>query len=783
MTWKLALAKSIFHIKAKERRSKNKVMASALVALIILSGFILLTVNVTGSPGTINVPSQYSKIQDAINAAKPGDTIDVAAGTYREAININKPLSVIGAGADVTFINGSGVTLSAAGLVTITANSGNVTFSGFTVSNAEPVGDEVRIEVLTQSNLAGPTYTISNNKIYGTYNPDEYNDYGFYAQSGKENIVFRHNLIAGTGANNIVLELHTGSTEISYNSLDAGVWGADSIFFMTYGGIDVTTLQNVSGNTFNMGTGGPFDYDHRATGVSFCSVYPALGYGPEAKFTNMVISGNTFNNLQNCRRGIGFWNAGSGNNIVSPIITGNTIKGVAGSTGTYGIDFFGSATGSYINATITGNTINGTYTGIALRSGSAPGTVIHYNNIAGNTIGINWTLGSTPVDAKLNWWGDPTGPYPSGQGDKVTGNVNFEPWLISPYPPATPVQALLWVDPSSLQYSTVSYGKLFTISVKLANVTGLYGYEFKLYWDTGLLDLVKVQITPPWSAYFIAKNESREDLGRYWLATSAYLVPSFTGSTTLAMLTFKITCDPIYPANKACLLDLSDTKLSAPEGVPIYHMVHDGNYSIFSTRPKMMVAPTTYTAHALGETFIVSITISDVVNLYNYTFKLNYDASLLYASALLVGSFLNEPVYVAKLIIDNTNGQIWLSVSSTDGAPPVSGSGILATITFKAIKASLWKTNNPGILSCPLYLHDTQVVTNTTVVVPHDTLNGTYYYAPKPGDLDYDGHVGLTDLRIVAYYFEPAYNAIADINSDGKVDIYDLTIVGTHYGS
>ena len=426
---------------------KYRILTIVLIIALISSTLPLFNIvaTVKANPTIIHVPTDYPTISDAIGNATAGDTILVDSGTYNEAVNIDKPLNITSVnGPGATIIDGTGVTLASAGLVKITA-AGNVTFSGFTVENAELDSNLNEFEIFSSSSTSSVTYLISNNNIVGTgdTNPNDF-EVGFYSQNDQANIVFTYNNITNIGGNNIVFEVHTGTTEISHNILEAGIGlAADSVFFMTYNGINVDTLQNVSYNTFNMGTGSLFDYDHRSTAISFNTPGAAYGVG-DAQFTNVLIQGNTVNNLQSYRRGIGFWNGGgAGGGIIGPDVEGNIITGT-NATESYGIDFIATGTSPTVapDTTVMLNTISSVAYGVYLRTdGCAPDAQIYYNNIAGNTVGLDNTAGSSPVDAQFNWWGDHTGPYnatsnPSGMGDPVNGNVDYTPYLTNPVPTA-----------------------------------------------------------------------------------------------------------------------------------------------------------------------------------------------------------------------------------------------------------------------------------------------------------------------------------------------------------
>jgi hypothetical protein len=79
-------------------------------------------------------------INYALSQSLPYDTITVAAGTYNQTVNIEKPINLIGAGAATTTLDGTNLDPSTGpnnpyGVVYVGTTGGSVNITGFTVTN------------------------------------------------------------------------------------------------------------------------------------------------------------------------------------------------------------------------------------------------------------------------------------------------------------------------------------------------------------------------------------------------------------------------------------------------------------------------------------------------------------------------------------------------------------------------------------------------------------------------------------------------------------------------
>lgn len=109
-----------------------------IVLTLLLIGMLTLGFNIQpikAQPRTWYVNddggADFTKIQDAINAASDGDTIFVYSGTYHENIVVNKDdLTLVGEDKEATIIDGQGT----GNVVYLTAD--NITISSFSIQNS-----------------------------------------------------------------------------------------------------------------------------------------------------------------------------------------------------------------------------------------------------------------------------------------------------------------------------------------------------------------------------------------------------------------------------------------------------------------------------------------------------------------------------------------------------------------------------------------------------------------------------------------------------------------------
>ena len=74
----------------------RKNVALLVVLVFLATSCLTVYLPVKAESKTITVPSDFSSIQEAINAADVGDTIFVKRGTYVENPVVNKSVSLIG---------------------------------------------------------------------------------------------------------------------------------------------------------------------------------------------------------------------------------------------------------------------------------------------------------------------------------------------------------------------------------------------------------------------------------------------------------------------------------------------------------------------------------------------------------------------------------------------------------------------------------------------------------------------------------------------------------------
>lgn len=193
----------------------------ALVTFLTFFSFFVISIDTCNAGGnTIYVDddggADYTKIQDAINAASENDTIYVYSGIYNENIVIGKNIKLIGAGIGSATINGNGAH-------TIKINQNNVQISNFTITNTGETYyclylNNVR-DCLIKDNVvkygANGLYILESEDNTIEENIIENNNVGVYLSNSYGNIIKRNNIqnnvmngvfITSTSSGNIIYQ-------------------------------------------------------------------------------------------------------------------------------------------------------------------------------------------------------------------------------------------------------------------------------------------------------------------------------------------------------------------------------------------------------------------------------------------------------------------------------------------------------------------------------------------------------------------------------------------------
>jgi hypothetical protein len=276
-----------------------------------------------------------------------------------------------------------------------------------------------------------------------------------------------------------------------------------------------------------------------------------------------------------------------------------------------------------------------------------------------------------------------------------------------------------YVDPPSIIDTSLLPPNTFKVSIKVADVTDLKGYEYRLAWNKNILNFVSIKDFVPFSSYYLGKNETNNNYnatsGRMWFVVTDTSGVTFNGSATLREITFKVT--GIGSTN----LDLFRTILGDPLGNPMTHTVGDGYFSNELIVPaKLQVQPSKIIDPELKppKNFTIDITITSAKNLYGFNLKLSYNTTILDVAQMEEGPFLKSfgTTVINKMEDNPLTGVIWIAISLVSSAPPANGNGTLATVTFNVTQLG----------ESTLHLYETKLSDQNGADLLHETSDGYF---------------------------------------------------------
>lgn len=362
-----------------------------------------------------------ASIGAAITAASAGDTIQVAAGTYKESVIVPKSLSLIGAGPKTTIIDAAsqsnGIYIDGIDWPHLSA----VVVAGFTIKNAQFEG----ILITNSSNVTirgndvldnDKALVVSNGSSSCTGQPAfetaESDDCGEGVHlSGANHTIVSDNLVSGNSGGILISDDTAANYDnqildntVKNNVHDCGITLASHPpASLTGSSKPLGVFRNTIAGNLSMGNG------TTAPGGAGTGMFTSI---PGAATYQNVVIGNTLTG--NGQGGVAMHSHTPGQTLTENAIIDNTISGNGADTadaataGPVGINLY--AVSPATGTVITGNTITDEGYDIVVNTSAL--VAAHLNSVTAG-VGVD-NAGKGTVDARLNWWGCAGGPGMSG---------------------------------------------------------------------------------------------------------------------------------------------------------------------------------------------------------------------------------------------------------------------------------------------------------------------------------------------------------------------------------
>jgi parallel beta-helix repeat protein len=420
----------------------------------------------------------FDKIQDGVDAVASGGTVVVAAGTYEEQVEIDKALTLVGAGSrygpsantiikspvslTYYFVTGTNNNYPVVGIHDVTdvtiqncqvdgtaRGNGNSRFCGIAFWNAggsvidcyvigvrdNPFsGAQHGVGIYSYNNTGGP-YTIN---VTGT-DVDDFQKTGIALSGngltanlsgctvsghGPTDVTAQNGIQIGFGAGGTVTDCSVSG--IAYTG-DGWIASGMLLYWATTVNIDGTcSISNSQANVVFQGTNGSVDGAVITTsGLNNEEGVSVRDYGYTATGTrdmSFVSASPLQEELQSEPEQKGA--------PTTVTLTNLNLTGVH-EPESYGIAAW--SLGDNVTVSVSQCNIQDWEIGIvAYESGSTVDLTATSNNIYSNDMGF-WTNAASVQNATGNWWGDATGPLdstsnPGATGDEVSDSVDYSPW-------------------------------------------------------------------------------------------------------------------------------------------------------------------------------------------------------------------------------------------------------------------------------------------------------------------------------------------------------------------